>query len=793
MWPARPPPLHVPGVTDQRPPDTAPPLAWAVWYLEQGLWPLPIRDALDLAERREQLFAEKLEELGEEAAAAWAAERVERGRKHTFIPWRKMRSPPTLGQLRAWWSSRPERGIALLCGPGKKIAVIDVDTAKGGDPSPWIEGCSAVAETPSGGVHLVYREEAIRSTTSVLAPGVDTRGVGGLIAAPAGSASPGRRWLRWSGVEGLESFPAPAVAALALGRLETPGERLALGGGEEGADEITVPATREDRSFAAALAEPALDGERHRKAAAIVGLLARPRPVPRDAVAKALGLLEAWSTSRGLSLEVHRAIERAWRSALEAPTREGGFVLELLTAWNEVRGTPSWPRSKVEETAAGLWRTASTREEERARGGDGGGGEEEDALNRLLPSRAETYTRANFARDRRRGLLPIDTLPAWANYTGEIDHTCATGHGWGEVLNAALGGGLTPQYFLVLGAEQAKGGKTAFSEQLLMGLALRSVAVLAGTATGPVIVPYYLGEMWQGSEGDVLNPSRSVAHRDLARWLGVDGNLFRRGDETGGDAPGIRRLAEELHRDSGELAIQVLETADRVLEQGPFYRARQLMPLFNTRALMSSYDKQEERGPSVDHRRGVPLLRSVTAAILADRERKAKQWNRAPSEIWPLLFIDPIQRYQAGGDNAVASLDEFVEELRAIADEHGFIVVGTSDTNKDSAKGGVPKDATPFARAAWVFRGSYKLLHLPDAALVLSVEWPKDRETSPLARVWVGLNRWGAPAFEPAHYNFRAESGRFEPTQPINTSLDDLEEEPPEKPRRRGRFTKADV
>lgn len=775
----------------QLPPLTAPPLVWALWYLEQGLWPLPIRDALDLAEWRDKLVAEKLDELGADGALAWATEKVSRGRKHTFVPWRKMRTPPTPTQVRRWWAERPERAIALLCGPGRKIAVIDVDIAKGGDPSPW-ESCAAVAETPSGGVHYVYREEAVRTTTSVLGPSVDTRGVGGLIAAPSGSATPGRRWLRWPGVEALEPFPEAAATALALGRPEPPKTAQALPGVDPLADDLdglTVAPSREDKSFATAVSEPALDGERHRKAAAIVGLLARHRPLPRDAQAQALALLETWATTKGVSLEVFRALERAWRGALGAETRGGDFALEVLTVWNETRGAPAWSRSKVEETAAGLWRTAASREEERATVNT----EDTDSvLDRLIPTRSTTYTRSHFARDRRRGLLPIDTLPSWANYTGELDGTVPTGHGWGEVLNTALGGGLAPQYFCVLGAEQAKGGKTALAEQLLFGLALRTAAVVAGHASGPRVVPYYVGEMWQGSEDDQLTPSRQLAHRDLARWLGVDGNLFRRGDETGGEAPGIRRLAEQLHRDPGELAVEVLEVANEAIESGPFYRARQFSHLFNVRALLSSHDQQETKGPPVDHRRGVPLLRSIVAAILQDRERKAKAWGCDQREIWPLLFIDPIQRFQASGDNAVSALDEFVEELRAVCDEHGLIVLATSDTNKDSAKGGVPKDATPFARAAWVFRGSYKLLHLPDSALVLSVEWPKDDQGTPKGRVWVGLNRWGAPRFEPAYFDFVAEAGRYVPTTaPVEPDLDDLADDEDEKPRgKAGRFKK---
>lgn len=776
------------------PPDTAPPLAWAVYYRELGWWPLPVRDAADVASWIEYLVADGVKRgLTEDEAAKEAKGRAKSGSKSTFIKWRKMRTPPTAGQIRKWWEDRPERGIVLLTGPGRGITAIDIDPKDGGDGTPWEGSTPCVAGSPSGGCHFVYREAEVRSTRSELGPGVDTRGIGGLIAAPAGTASPGRSWLAWG--EPAE-FPAETAARIA------PGAPRAVQGlaadadlGDELAGLVVAP-SKADRSFAAALLEPAPDGERHRRAQAIIGLLARPRPLPKDATEAALKLLADTAEAKEYPVGFLRALERAWSEALAAPSRTEAFALEVLSSWNSTRGAPPWDSWKVEQTTRGLWKTATGREEAQALAREGEEATEDD-LDQFLPTLAAVYTSADFTADCRRGLLSISHLPHWADYTGEIDQAIITGHGWGEVLDTALGGGISPGYFCVLGAEQAKGGKSAFCEQLLFGLALRSAAVLAKKASGPVVIPYYVSEMWQGGEaGKRPPPARQITHRALARWLGVDGNIFRRGHDNAGAAPGIQRLAALLSEGDAEpvdpqaLAVQILSTAKQAIEGGLYAAAAKLIVPVNVRWLASGHD-QAEGGPPVDHRRGVPFLRNLVLTINADRERRAKAWGLDPSEVWPLLFIDPIQRFQGSGDNAVGSLDEFVEELRAIADEHQLIVLATSDTNKDSAKGGVPKDATPFARAAWVFRGSYKLLHLPDSALVLSVKWP-DTPTPgarPHAQIWVALNRWGAPTFEPAHFSFVPESGRFLPLAhaPVDTSDLDIEEDEEEpQPRQKG-------
>ena len=776
------------------------PYLWALFYYELGWWPLPIRDAEDLVGYHAHLV--KVEtKRGKTAAEAQtiADSRVNSraARRSTMIPWRKMKTPPTLAQVTSWWRERPDRGIILLTGPGRGISAIDVDTDKGGDGEPWAGTTPAIAESPSGGYHYVYREADIRSTVCELAEGIDTRGAGGLIAAPAGSASPGRHWRSWG--EPAE-FPPESAARLAARAPRTSGAEAPTYGAPEREDELaglTVRPSQEDRSFAAAILEPARDGERHRKAAAIVGLLARRRPLPHDAVDAALGLLRDHATREQYRAGFLTCIERAWRESLRASERSGEFCLEVLSAWNSTRGHPPWDTWKVQETARGLWRTASGREEEQAL--TVAAEDVNEDLDQLLPSLAATYTQADFDADCKRGLLSVGTLPPWADYKGEIDPAVSTGHGWGPILDDALGGGIAPGYFLVIGAEQAKGGKSAFIEQLRDGLALHSAAVLAGKKSGPVVVPYNLSEMWQGGEaGSKAPPNRQILRRALARWLGVDSNIFRRGMANAGEAPGIRRLAEQLDVDPQELAIAALSEGRRCLESGPFHAASKITTPINVRWLSSAHDKEESDQAPTDHRRGVPLLRQLALAINLDRERKAKAWGIPEEDVWPLLFIDPIQRFQGGGDNAVGSLDEFVEELRALADEHGFIIFATSDTNQAAARGQTPKKSTTAQRAAAAYRGSYKLLHLPDSALVISIEWPntKDRGQPAHARVWVALNRWGAPMSEPAHYHFIPESGRFIPLAgpPVDTTEFEEDDEPdelsvPAQPRtKKGRF-----
>lgn len=780
------------------PPADASNLAWALWYHECGLWAYPGRDAQDLRELFDREYERLLETgLDEEAASAAATRRRDRSRKHTFIAWRQHTTPPTTGQIRRWFAERPERPIILLTGPGRGITVIDVDVAKGADASPWID-VPCLARTAGGGYHAVHLEaEDIASSETKLAPFVDVRGIGGLIVAPSGPvATPGRSWLR---LEPPDAFPEKARAALT--RAAPPTSQRVLGAvADESDDELDpsllVGPTPEDKSFTAAMLERAPDGTRMRRIKAIVGMLAQRHALPRDAREAAIDLCRTWAARRRFPADVSQVLERAWLAHLRASERDAHFALDVATAWNETRCSPPWEQDRVEQQVAGLWKTAQAREVTREREQQSDDDSDDD-LDAFLPSFAACYNADDFAEDRRRGLLSCASLPPWADHRGELAPT-KHGHGWGDGFDAALGGGLAPRYFLVLGAETAKTGKTAFLMQIIAGCALRSAAIIAGAASGPIIVPYYIGEMDQGA-GEKRVPIRQLMQRELSRWLGVDSQIFRRGDARAYEAPGLRRLAEAIGAEPAALATSILDTAQDSLREGPFRRALDMLVAVKPRALRAPEDAAKGEKP-IDHRRGVPLLRAFAAAVERDRERKAKKYKCEPSRIWPLAFFDPIQRYTANGENAVSTLDEFVEEMRAVTDEHGWITVATSDTNKESAKGGVPKNASPFARAAFVFRGSYKLLHLPDAAAVLHMTWPKpDEEGHPLARLWLALNRWGPPSFEPFYYDFHPECGRFisrdppvkdEPEEDEEEEEEIVAEQPKEQPRKRGKFTR---
>ena len=110
--------------------------------------------------------------------------------------------------IRRWWTRWPDDLICLDCGKSK-VAVIDADTLQGHG----VDGLSALldlefqhrflpdtrmSQTPSGGRHFLFRDpdSRMKSTAGALAPGVDTRGVGGMVVLPP-SIVRGKGAYRW--------------------------------------------------------------------------------------------------------------------------------------------------------------------------------------------------------------------------------------------------------------------------------------------------------------------------------------------------------------------------------------------------------------------------------------------------------------------------------------------------------------------------------------------------------------------------------------------------------------------
>lgn len=108
--------------------------------------------------------------------------------------------------IRDWWSGGEFTGypVGIATGPGSGIFVVDIDTKHGingfnsfrdlctanNTPASAFTDTITVA-TPSGGAHLYFRwndecatEGGVRGSSGHLGPGIDVRGIGGLVKAP---------------------------------------------------------------------------------------------------------------------------------------------------------------------------------------------------------------------------------------------------------------------------------------------------------------------------------------------------------------------------------------------------------------------------------------------------------------------------------------------------------------------------------------------------------------------------------------------------------------------------------
>jgi hypothetical protein len=146
------------------------------------------------------------------------------------VKWR-LNSTRDAATITRWWTRWPRDLICLDCGKSK-IAVIDADSIEGHG----IDGLTNLldlelqhgvlpetlkARTPSGGEHSFFRdpEGKMKSTAGVLAPGVDTRGVGGMIVL-APSLVKGKGAYRW-----INDLPIAELPQWVVDKTGTPAEQ----------------------------------------------------------------------------------------------------------------------------------------------------------------------------------------------------------------------------------------------------------------------------------------------------------------------------------------------------------------------------------------------------------------------------------------------------------------------------------------------------------------------------------------------------------------------------------------
>jgi hypothetical protein len=128
------------------------------------------------------------------------------GTKRPAIEGWKSRATSDLDQIRAWWAGGEFTGypVGIATGPGSGIFIVDIDVrpeysgfdtlktlaAANGSDLAAFTGTITVA-TPSGGAHLYFRwddtadaEGGVRNSSGHVGPGIDVRGIGGLVKAP---------------------------------------------------------------------------------------------------------------------------------------------------------------------------------------------------------------------------------------------------------------------------------------------------------------------------------------------------------------------------------------------------------------------------------------------------------------------------------------------------------------------------------------------------------------------------------------------------------------------------------
>jgi len=137
--------------------------------------------------------------------------------------------------IRQWWSRHPDANVGIATGPSG-LVVVDVDVKDGAlGVESWRDilqehgqalGETLTAETPTGGLHVIYRANglAVRSSAGTLGPGLDVRADGGYILAPP-SVHPNGQTYEWAlgcSPDDVDPIPLPSPLAQLLTRSRRP-------------------------------------------------------------------------------------------------------------------------------------------------------------------------------------------------------------------------------------------------------------------------------------------------------------------------------------------------------------------------------------------------------------------------------------------------------------------------------------------------------------------------------------------------------------------------------------------
>jgi len=206
----------------------------------QDGFPSIVTEALECAARGWHVFPAWIDSNGQKRGHV-------AGKRNGGARWGATTDPDT---IRDYWSRWPEALLGIATGPDSGFFVIDADTPEGHDKDGvsalrgWIEEHGPLphtieATTPSGGWHVYFRwpdDLQIHNSASMLAPGIDVRGEGGMVLAPLtikpGTGNP-YRWQNPPGffdvadapewlLDKIRAAQAPKLYERAMPRLDAP-------------------------------------------------------------------------------------------------------------------------------------------------------------------------------------------------------------------------------------------------------------------------------------------------------------------------------------------------------------------------------------------------------------------------------------------------------------------------------------------------------------------------------------------------------------------------------------------
>jgi len=334
----------------------------------------------------------------------------------------------------------------------------------------------------------------------------------------------------------------------------------------------------------------------------------------------------------------------------------------------------------------------------------------EDALLNAKPTRMTLSVPQSYKQEelRKTYFAPAASVH---NLYGRVDGRDVSTLGWGPIFDDFTNGGIKRGSFILIGAKGAGYGKTGFMLQLGWdGYALRNDYIVKNKIVKEPLLP-------------ILLLSEMSADAIRCRSLG---KLMRLPYEGFSSFPAAMKL---FNLDEQGAFKKFKEVTNFIEKEQLNQRMSPWQNYLNSTHLNSDSDDSSKSFS----------IRVIISQMEEMRIRTEQEYPEWKGNVWPVLLIDPIQRFSGSGGNEIDSLSRFAEKLYEAVRDMGWIVIATSDTTKGAA-------TSKSESHGDAFRGSYKLMHSCDIAVKLEALPGHDKENpTPTIALKFDKNRSNVP------------------------------------------------